>query len=109
MEVITLQSEVWQQLQRQIETIHEHFKKTNDSETYKNVWLNHHEVCACLNISSRTLTRMRKAGEITYSENRRQYFYTIGAIHDLLDKRAVLSKNDYLKALTNQAKKHLKQ
>ncbi|MGY0426772.1 MAG: helix-turn-helix domain-containing protein [Polaribacter sp.] len=108
MELITLQSEVWKQLQSQIEAIHKHFE-IPEEETYKNVWLNHHEVCVYLKISSRTLTRIRKAGEITYSENRRQYFYTIGAIQELLDKRAVSSKDDYIEALVAQAKHHLKQ
>lgn len=109
MELITLQSEVWKQLQTQLQAIQNHLKQPKDSELYKNVWLNHKEVCKYLHISPRTLTRMRKAGEITYSENRRQYFYTIGTIQELLDKRAILSKDEYLKRLTNHAKKHLKQ
>lgn len=109
MELITLQSDVWKQLQAQINTIHQHFQPPKDSELYKNVWLNHREVCEYLHISSRTLTRMRKAGEITYSENRRQYFYTIGAIEELLNKWAVPSKEEYLKNLTDQAKTYLKQ
>lgn len=109
MELITLQSAVWEQLKAQLDAIHNQLKQSKENEIFKSVWLNHHEVCEYLHISPRTLTRMRKAGELTYAENRRQYFYTIGSIQDLLDKRVILSKEDYLINLTTQAKKHLKQ
>jgi hypothetical protein len=52
---------------------------------------------------------MRKTGELTYSKNRRQYFYTIGAIQLLLDSRSVESKAQYLETLVSKAKHYLKQ
>ncbi len=108
MELITLQSEVWKRLQKQIDTIQAYFENL-ETQQYNDVWLNHHEVCVYLHISSRTLNRMRKAGELTYSKNRRQYFYTIRDIQSLLDSYKIESKEHYLKTLNLRAKHYLKQ
>lgn len=72
MKVVTIESEVYKRLVRQIERIYSYIKKQakenaipqpNPSE----VWLGNDEAAKILEISLRTLQRLRSNGEITYS------------------------------------------
>ncbi len=91
MELITLESEVWKQLQHQIETLHNHCKEAK-KETYKNGWFNQHKICTYLPMGSSTLTQIRKVRELIDSENKRQSFHFIGTLRSLLSSRMLRSK-----------------
>ncbi|AKK71967.1 DNA-binding protein [Chryseobacterium gallinarum] len=106
MKIITIEEEAWKQLNSRINTISNHLKKLEDT-SYDDLWLNNHEVCQYLHISEKTLWRMRTKGEITYSKIYGQYFYTIGAIKEMLNANAVQSNNEFLQELMAKGKSYI--
>ena len=97
MKIITIEEEAWQQLNSRINAIADYLKRLNDT-SYDDLWLNNHEVCQYLHISEKTLWRMRTKGEIAYSKLYGQYFYTIGAIKDMLNAKSYIKKGRKLKS-----------
>lgn len=103
MKIITIEEKAWQQLVNRINTIFDYLKRLEDT-SYDNLWLNNHEVCQYLRISEKTLWRMRTKAEITYSKIYGQYFYTIGAIKDMLNASVIQSSDDYVQELITKGK-----
>lgn len=106
MKIITIEEEAWIQLNNRINAIAEYLKKKEDT-SYDDLWLNNHEVCQYLHISEKTLWRMRTNGEIAYSKFYGQYFYTIGAIKDMLNANAVQTSDEYVKELMAKGKSYI--
>lgn len=106
MKIITIEEEAWQQLNSRINAIADYLKKQED-KSCDDLWLNNHEVCQYLHISEKTLWRMRTKGELAYSKIYRQYFYTIGAIKDMLNANAVQSTDEYVEELIAKGKSYI--
>lgn len=106
MKIITIEEEVWQQLNSRINAIADYLKRQED-KSYDDLWLNHHEVCQYLHISEKTLWRMRTKGEITYSKIYGQYFYTIGDVKDMLSANAIQSSNEFVQDLISKGKSYI--
>lgn len=106
MKIITIEEEAWQQLNSRINAIADYLKRQED-KSYDDLWLNNHEVCQYLHISEKTLWRIRTKGEIAYSKMYGQYFYTIGAIKDLLNANAIQSSDEYLQELMVKGKSYI--
>ena len=105
MKIITIEEEAWDQLNNRITAIADYLKRL-EVTNYDDLWLNNHEVCQYLHISEKTLWRMRTKGEIAYSKIYGQYFYTIGAIKDMLNANAVQSSDEYVKELIATGKSY---
>ena len=106
MKIITIEEEAWQQLNSRISAIADYLKRQED-KSYDDLWLNNHEICQYLHISEKTLWRMRTKGEIAYSKMYGQYFYTIGAIKDLLNANAIQSSDEYVQELMVKGKSYI--
>lgn len=106
MKIITIEEEAWQQLNSRINAIADYLKRLNDI-SYDDLWLNNHEVCQYLHISEKTLWRMRTKGEIAYSKLYGQYFYTIGAIKDMLNANAIQSSDEFVQELMAKGKSYI--
>ena len=106
MKLITIEEEAWSLLNERIRTISEHILKLED-RSYGDLWLNNHEVCQYLHISEKTLWRMRTKGEITYAKIYGQYFYTIGAIRDLLNANVVQSSEEHVQELMAHGRSYI--
>lgn len=106
MKIITIEEEAWKQLNERIKSISEYILKLEDT-SYDSLWLNNHEVCQYLHISEKTLWRMRTKGEIAYSKMYGQYYYTIGAIKDMLNAHAVQTKEEYILELMAKGKSYI--
>lgn len=106
MKIITIEEEAWKQLNERIKSISEYLLKLEDT-SYDSLWLNNHEVCQYLHISEKTLWRMRTKGEIAYSKMYGQYYYTIGAIKDMLNANAVQTSEEYIKELMAKGKSYI--
>ncbi|ASE60699.1 DNA-binding protein [Chryseobacterium indologenes] len=106
MKIITIEEEAWQQLNNRINAIAEYLHKLQDS-SYDDLWLNNHEVCQYLHVSEKTLWRMRNNGELAYSKIYGQYFYTIGAIKDMLNANAVQTSDEYVQELMAKGKSYI--
>lgn len=106
MKIITIEEDAWIQLNSSINAIAEYLKRQED-RSYDDLWLNNHEVCQYLHISEKTLWRMRTKGEIAYSKTYGQYFYTIGAIKEMLNANAVQSSDEFVLALIEKGKSYI--
>lgn len=106
MKIITIEEDAWKQLNSRIDAIAEYLKRLENT-SYDDLWLNNHEVCQYLHISEKTLWRMRTKGEIAYSKIYGQYFYTIGAIKDMLNANAVQSSDEYVEELMAKGKSYI--
>lgn len=106
MEIITLESEVWKKLNKQLQLITNKLTRQNQNQYY-DLWLHTQDVCEYLHISPRTLARMRKKGEISYTANRGKYFYTFGDIKKLLDAGRISSNQEYLENLLQKGKSYV--
>lgn len=106
MKIITIEEEARKQFNNRINAIADYLKRLDDTN-YDDLWLNNHEVCQYLHISEKTLWRMRTKGETSYSKIYGQYFYTIGAIKDLLTANAVQSSDEYVQELMAKGKSYI--
>ena len=106
MKIITIEEEAWDQLNNRITAIADYLKRL-EVTNYDDLWLNNHEVCQYLHISEKTLWRMRTKGEIAYSKIYGQYFYTIGAIKDMLNAKAIQSSDEYVEELMAKGKSYI--
>ena len=106
MNIITVDEEVWKHLNERLKAISEYILKLEDT-SYDSLWLNNHEVCQYLHISEKTLWRMRTKGEIAYSKIYGQYFYTIGAIKNMLNANAIQSSDEFVQELMAKGKSYI--
>lgn len=106
MKIITIEEEAWKLLNARITAISDHLKRLDDT-SYRDLWLNNHEVCQYLHISEKTLWRIRTSGEIAYSKIHGQYFYTIGAVTNMLNANAVQTSEEFIKALMDKGKSYI--
>lgn len=106
MNIITIEEEAWRLLSERIKSISEFILKSENT-SYDSLWLNNHEVCQYLHISEKTLWRMRTKGEIAYSKMYGQYYYTIGAIKNMLNAHAVQTSEEYIQELMAKGKSYI--
>ena len=106
MNIITIEEEAWRLLNERIKSISEFILKSENT-SYDSLWLNNHEVCQYLHVSEKTLWRMRTKGEIAYSKMYGQYYYTIGAIKNMLNAHAVQTSEEYIQELMARGKSYI--
>ena len=106
MNIITVDEEVWKHLNERLKAISEYILKLEDT-SYDSLWLKNHEVCQYLHISEKTLWRMRTNGQIAFSKMYGQYYYTIGAIKEMLNANAVQTTNEYVEELMAKGKSYI--
>ena len=106
MKIITIEEDVWIQLNSRINAIADYLKRQED-KSYDDLWLNNHEVCQYLHISEKTLWPMRTKGEISYSKIYGQYFYTMGSIKDMLNANTIQSSEEFVQELMAKGKSYI--
>ena len=84
MEVITIQSEAFNQIVEKIEAVNKRLD-TKDKEP-KETWLDNVEVMALLKISKRTAQTYRDSGLISFSQVGNKIYYRLSDIETLLNK-----------------------
>lgn len=87
MEIITINSEAYQNLERKINHIAEFVYGMQKPQTDR--WLDSDEAAELLGVSSRTLQRLRTDKEIDYSMLRGRCRYRLSEIERLLAERIV--------------------
>lgn len=100
MKVITIESEAYKRLVRKIEWIYSYAKKqakenTSPKPNLLEVWIGNEETAKILEISLRTLQRLRSNGEITYSIRGGKVRYTLQEVNRLIAGRVI--RNDEAK------------
>ena len=111
MNVITMESQVYKELVSKISTIAKFVVEHQPTEIYnpEDDWVDSFEVCTFLNISERTLQRLRSKGMITYSLMGGKSFYTISEIKRALKEKRIRCNEDALQNLINNHREYVKQ
>jgi hypothetical protein len=109
MDVITIESQAYKELVAKINSIakfvveHQAAGTSNPDEE----WVDSYEVCTFLNISSRTLQRLRSKGMISYSLISGKTYYTIGEIKRMLKERRIRSNEEAFQNLINNHQQYV--
>ena len=84
MEVITIESAVWQQLQDRIEIIEKYVKDANETVSIadEDIFLNNDQACRLLCVEKRTMQYYRSEGKIAYSLHGRHLHYRLSDIEE---------------------------
>lgn len=111
MEVITIESQAYKELISKINTIAKFVVEFQsfDTENLDETWVDSYEVCTFLNISERTLQRLRSKGIISYSLVGGKSYYTISEIKRMLEERRIRSNEEALQNLIDNHRKYVEQ
>ncbi|MBE6261759.1 MAG: helix-turn-helix domain-containing protein [Prevotella sp.] len=84
MEVITIESAVWQQLQDRIERIEKYVKDATETVCIgdEEIFLNNDQACRLLCVEKRTMQYYRSEGKIAYSLHGKQLHYRLSDIEE---------------------------
>ncbi|MDL2239142.1 helix-turn-helix domain-containing protein [Bacteroidales bacterium OttesenSCG-928-K22] len=111
MDVIIMESKAYKELVDKINSIAEFVEEhqVENSINLEEEWVDSYEVCTFLNISQRTLQRLRTKGLISYSLISGKTYYTIAEIKRVLNERLIKSKQEALEDLINNHKLYAQQ
>ncbi len=111
MEVITIESKAYKELVAKINTIAKFVAEAElqDTENLEEKWVDSYDVCTFLNISSRTLQRLRSKGYINYSLIGGKSFYTIAEIKRMLEEKKIRGNQEALQNLIDNHCRHAEQ
>ena len=111
MEVITVESKAYKELVAKINTIAQFVAEYQSVNTInpEEEWIDSFEVCSFLNISQRTLQRLRSKGAITYSVIAGKTYYTIAEIKRMLNERLIRSSEEAMQNLITNHQRYVEQ
>ena len=111
MEVITVESKAFKELVAKINTIAQFVVEYQSVNTInpEEEWIDSFEVCSFLNISQRTLQRLRSKGAITYSVIAGKTYYTIAEIKRMLNERLIRSSEEAMQNLITNHQRYVEQ
>jgi len=111
MEVITVESKAFKELVAKINTIAQFVADYQSVNTInpEEEWIDSFEVCSFLNISQRTLQRLRSKGAITYSVIAGKTYYTIAEIKRMLSERQIRSSEEAMQNLITNHQRYVEQ
>lgn len=90
MGMITMDSEAYKEVVERLKRIEEYIIGVRStSDDLETMWVDSYAVCQYLQISERTLQRLRSKGEIAYSVLGGKIYYTLGAIKHALESRTI--------------------
>ena len=97
MKVITIEDEAYKRLVRKIERIYSYVEKQAEKETVtppdpREIRVSNDEAAELLEVSTRSLQRLRSNGEITYYIQGGRTWYTLDEIQRVMSGRLVASK-----------------
>ncbi|MDR2010942.1 MAG: helix-turn-helix domain-containing protein [Bacteroidales bacterium] len=111
MDVITMESKAYQELVDKINSIAEFIAERNDEPVIdiEEEWVDSYEVCTFLNISQRTLQRLRTKRLIAYSLISGKTYYTIAEIKRVLSERLIRTNEGAIQNLIDNHKTYAQQ
>ncbi len=84
MNVLTIESEAFQQIVSKLEAISTALIKNKNTTPLSDVWMDNQDVCELLHISKRTLQHYRDSGKLPFSQVGAKIYYKAGDIDDFL-------------------------
>ena len=111
MEVITIESQAFRDLSKQINTIAKFVSalQAKAEEEPADGWVDSYEVCTFLKVSAKTLQRLRAANCVNYSRIRGKIFYRISEIQRLLNENVIRRSEEHLSDLIKNHQFHVEQ
>ena len=95
MGMITMDSEAYKEVVERLKRIEEYIIGVRStSDDLETMWVDGYSVCQYLQISERTLQRLRSKGEIPYSVLGGKVYYTLGAIKSALESRTIKRRDE---------------
>ena len=90
MDAIMIGSEAYKELMESLKRIECYvLERSSSAESLDEMWVDSYAGCQYLQISERTLQRLRSKGEIPYSNLGGKNYYTLGAIKRALESRTI--------------------
>jgi len=109
METTIINTEEWKELVQKIDRINEFIEQyTERLPIDDNTWMNETQVCSYLKISLKTLQRLRKSGEITFSTIAKKHHYKAGDLKSLIENKSIKSSREMIENLQSFHKKRFK-
>lgn len=100
MGMITMDSEAYKEVVERLKRIEEYIIGVRStSDDLETMWVDGYSVCQYLQISERTLQRLRSKGEIPYSVLGGKVYYTLGAIKRALESRTIKRRDEQFSEL----------
>lgn len=111
MEVITIESQAFKEIQSKINLIVKFITalESKPAEQSEDGWVDSYEICTFLKISARTLQRLRAAGAINFSRIRGKNFYRISEIGRLMQDNVIRRSDEHLEDLIKNHQLHVEQ
>jgi len=106
MEVITIESKAYKEIVDKLDKISRYVKE--HSENDHEGWVDNHDVCKFLNISIRTLQRLRSQKLINFSIIRGKTYYKLSEIERMLNENLIKSNPQGFQELLNNYYKNAK-
>jgi hypothetical protein len=99
MEVITIESQAYKEIISRIDKISRYVKEHSENDFEG--WVDNYDVCTYLNISTRTLQRLRSQKLLNYSIIRGKTFYKLSEIERMLNENLIKSNPQNFQDLLN--------
>ena len=100
MGTITMDSEAYKEVVERLKRIEEYIIGVRSTyDDLETMWVDGYSVCQYLQISERTLQRLRSKGEIPYSVLGGKVYYTLGAIKRALESRTIKRRDEQFSEL----------
>lgn len=111
MEVITIESQAYRELITKINTIIQFVaaQQAKAAEKPWDNWVDNHEVCTWLQVSPRTLQRLRASRLVNFSLIRGKVFYRVSEIERLLNENIIRRSDEQLQNLIKHHRSNVAQ
>lgn len=86
MQVITIESDAFQQIVTRLEAISTKLNQQKDTTPLSDVWMDNQDVCALLHISKRTLQHYRDSGKLPFSQVGAKIYYKATDVDKFLEE-----------------------
>ena len=106
MEVITIESQAFKELTEKLNTITQFVATLQNGKEDEPIdgWVDNHDVCQFLKISTKTLQRLRSNNKVSYSKISGKNYYRISEIQRLLNENIIRHSDVHLQDLIKDYK-----
>ena len=95
----TIESKAYKEIVAKIDVIANYVFSQEDTKNEDEIWVDSYEVCTFLQISDRTLQRLRAKGVVAFSNIGGRCYYKIGELKRLLEERLIKSNDECMRNL----------
>ena len=109
MDVITMESKAYNAIVAKRDVIAKYVFSQEDTKNEDEIWVDSYEVCTFLQISVRSLQRLRAKGVVAFSNIGGRCYYKIGELKRLLEERLIKSNDECINDLITNHHQYVKE